>query len=135
MYDACNVLGIKNPGIAKLDAKIRKGFSFQMARRLQSLLAMTDDEVAWHLGISKSAFRRLKKGGKLSRISSDRLYRLAYLFAWAADVLHSKENARKWLTSPHLLFDEHTPLRVAETEPGSREVENMLGKIRYGLPV
>ena len=134
MYDACNVLGIKNPGIAKLDAKIRKGFSFQMARRLQRLLAMEDAELAWHLGLSKSAFRRLTKGGKLSRISSDRLYRLAYLFAWAADVLHDKKDARKWLTSPHPLFGGRTPLRVAETEPGTREVENMLGRIRYGIP-
>lgn len=134
MFDACNVLGIKNPGLAKLDAKIRKGFSFQMARRLQRLLAMEDAELAWHLGISKSAFRRLKKGGKLSRISSDRLYRLAYLFAWAADVLGGKQNARKWLTNLHPLFGGRTPLRVAETEPGSREVEAMLGRIRYGIP-
>ncbi|MDA8170668.1 MAG: DUF2384 domain-containing protein [Nitrospiraceae bacterium] len=136
MYNVGNVFGIKISGSMDFDERIKKGFPFSMARKVQRRLDIPDKDLARILGVSMSTFRRLKKRkGKLSFVSSDRLYRAAALFAWAADVLESEEDAREWLTRPHGLFGHKPPIEVAETEPGSREVENMLGRIRYGIPV
>ncbi|MDA8089299.1 MAG: DUF2384 domain-containing protein [Nitrospiraceae bacterium] len=126
MYDVRNVFGIKR---AKIDfhEEILNGFPFSWARSVQRHLDMSDKDLANFMCISISTFRRIKREKrKFSRKASDRLYRLAALFAWAVDVLHSKEDARKWLTSPHPLLNGRIPIELAETDPGKILVENIL---------
>lgn len=133
-YNAAKVFRIKE-GVKTVDfdSLIRRGFPFYMVRRAQRLMEIPDKDFASILGIGIGAFRRLKlKKGKLSRISSDQLYRLSALFAFAVDVLGSEEYARKWFASHLILFGGQTPLELAETDPGSREVESLLVGIRYG---
>lgn len=133
MYDVGNVLGIKNAVSLDFSSKISKGLSFRVARRVQNLLAVPDRDFARILGISISTLRRLKKRkGKLSFVSSDRLYRLAYLFAWAVTVLEKEEAARRWLSHPQFGLGGQIPLKMAHTEIGSREVEGILSGIEHG---
>ena len=136
VYDVTKVFRIKHEvNDLYFDSIIRKGFSFYMARRLQRLMDLSDKDFAWMLGISIGVFRRFKiKKGRLSRTASDRLYRLAVLFAFSVDILESEESARKWFTSRPIPLGRRTPLEFAETEPGAREVEALLGRIRYGIP-
>ncbi|MDA8090280.1 MAG: DUF2384 domain-containing protein [Nitrospiraceae bacterium] len=133
-YDITKVLKIKHEATDFFfDSIIRKGFPFYMARRVQSLLDIPDKDFARILGIGISAFRRLKiNKGKLSHISNDQLYRLAALFAFAVDVLGSEEYAKRWFTSRLIPLGGRTPLELAETDLGGREVENLLNSIRYG---
>ena len=51
----------------------------------------------------------------------------------AVVVMESLENARKWLFSPQVGLGGAVPLEYAETEVGAREVENLLGRIEYGV--
>jgi putative toxin-antitoxin system antitoxin component (TIGR02293 family) len=51
----------------------------------------------------------------------------------AVDVLGSQEVARRWLTHPQFGLGGAAPLDYAETEAGAREVENLLGRIEYGV--
>ncbi len=134
VYDVTKVFKIKHEVREfYFDSLIRKGFPFQMARRAQRLMNIPDKDFARIIGISMGAFRRLKiKRGKLSLISSDRLYRLSSLFAFGVDVLESEESARGWFSSRIIALGGRTPLELAETDPGTREVESILGGIRYG---
>ena len=50
------------------------------------------------------------------------------LTAWGAE-----EAARRWLSSPQVGLGGALPLEYAETEVGAREVENLLGRIEYGV--
>ena len=51
----------------------------------------------------------------------------------AVEVMESEENARKWLASPQAGLGGAVPLEYAETEVGAREVEDLLGRIEYGV--
>ena len=85
------------------------------------------------LGISKATLHRRKLAGKLGPAESDRVVRFARLLGRAAAVMESVENGRRWLTSPQIGLGGEIPLEFAETEVGAREVENLLGRIEYGV--
>ena len=85
------------------------------------------------LGISKATLHRRKITGRLDAAESDRVVRFARLLGWAASVMESLDNGRRWLTSPQVGLGGAIPLEYAETEVGAREVENLLGRIEYGV--
>jgi putative toxin-antitoxin system antitoxin component (TIGR02293 family) len=85
------------------------------------------------LGISKATLHRRKVAGKLDAAESDRVVRFARLLGKSAAVLDSLENARQWLSAPQTGLGGAVPLEYAETEIGAREVEDLLGRIEYGV--
>ncbi len=85
--------------------------------------------------VSKATLARRQKAAKrrLSREESDRLARLARLWAFSVDVCGSEEAARRFLSDPYALLGGRVPLEVAtETEIGARTVEELLGRLKYG---
>jgi putative toxin-antitoxin system antitoxin component (TIGR02293 family) len=75
----------------------------------------------------RSAERRLTSG------ESDRLARLARIWAFAAEVWGSDAAAQRFLAEPHPLLRGRAPRDVAaETEIGARTVEELLGRLRFG---
>jgi len=49
------------------------------------------------------------------------------------DVLEDAELARQWFKMPAKALGGKTPLQYADTEPGVQEVEDLLGRIVYGV--
>lgn len=72
---------------------------------------------------------------KLKPEESERLERLARTVALAEDVWESRDDAHEFLASPQPTLENRTPLELAESELGAREVEELLMKLEYGLPV
>lgn len=64
---------------------------------------------------------------------SDRLARVARLYATAEDVLGAREVAQEWMETPNRALDGARPLDELETDISAREVEDLLGRIRYGV--
>jgi putative toxin-antitoxin system antitoxin component (TIGR02293 family) len=100
---------------------------------LRSNLDLPMEKLAPMLGISKATLHRRKTAGILAATESDRVVRFARLLGRAAAVMESLENARRWLTSPQVGLGGEVPLEYAETELGAREVEDLLGRIEYGV--
>jgi putative toxin-antitoxin system antitoxin component (TIGR02293 family) len=100
---------------------------------LQKSLAVPMDKLVPMLGISKATLHRRMAEGRLGRAESDRVVRFARLMGKAVEVMKSEENARRWLTSPQFGLGGAVPLDYAETEVGAREVEDLLGRIEYGV--
>ncbi len=75
----------------------------------------------------ETAARRFERG------ESDRLVRVARLYALAEDVLGSREAAEAWMRTANRTLDGARPLDLLETEIAAREVEDALGRIRYGV--
>jgi putative toxin-antitoxin system antitoxin component (TIGR02293 family) len=59
--------------------------------------------------------------------------RFARLLGKAIKVFGSEDDARQWLGSPQVGLGGSAPLDYATTEIGAREVENLLGRIEYGV--
>src|SRR5206468_4426907 len=100
---------------------------------LQAKLEVPMEKLVPMLGISKATLHRRKALGKLDPAESDRVVRFARLMGKAVEVMESEENARKWLASPQAGLGGAVPLEYAETELGAREVEDLLGRIEYGV--
>ena len=52
----------------------------------------------------------------------------------AEDVWQDREQARRFLTTPHPEIRGKTPLDAALTELGARQAEEVMARIVYGLP-
>ena len=64
---------------------------------------------------------------------SEHVVRIATLLNRARQVFDDAEGAAEWLKTPNLSLGDKTPLEYADTEVGAREVENLLGRIDYGV--
>jgi putative toxin-antitoxin system antitoxin component (TIGR02293 family) len=76
-----------------------------------------------------------RRRNKLSPAESEKTERLARVLAVAEHVFRDKQEAREWMSTPHPEMDAMAPADVARTELGARRVEDILGRIIYGLPV
>ena len=84
------------------------------------------------LVVSRATYKRSQR---LSPIASERAERLARVVALAAQALGSKDEARTWLNAPHPLLGNRTPIEIAASDLGARQVERILINIEHGLPV
>ena len=76
--------------------------------------------------------RRIKKGVRLSPEESEKLQRVARVFAMALDVWGSEEDAREFMVKLHPMLDDRSPFEASLTEIGAREVESILGRLLFG---
>jgi putative toxin-antitoxin system antitoxin component (TIGR02293 family) len=118
---------------SKLINVIQAGLAVHELEDLQASLAVPMERLGPLLGISKATLHRRMAGGRLRATESDRVVRFALLMGKAVEVLESEENARHWLTSPQFGLGGAVPLDYARTEVGAREVEDLLGRIEYGV--
>ncbi len=117
-----------------IDTAIRKGFPCSAGDRIKGITHLSDERLAQILGISKKTLGRLRKSrGKFSPVASDRLYRFAKIVALAIEVFGSEERASEWLSEPQFGLRWKTPLDLLTTDAGTEEVEDLLGRIKYGV--
>ena len=120
-------------GAAQVVELITQGIPWKELEALQQGLQLTMEELAVKIGMSRATLNRRKAEGRLDQAESDRVVRLARLTGKAVGVFESQENARQWLTSPQVALGGALPLDFAQTEVGAREVEDLLGRIEYGV--
>lgn len=87
---------------------------------------LTQDEV-------EARFAQRRNEGRLTTEESDRLYRLARLFERAIVVFESEDDAREWFHRPQVGLDGSSALELTRNEPGTKEVEALLGRIEHGV--
>jgi putative toxin-antitoxin system antitoxin component (TIGR02293 family) len=118
---------------SELIRKIQKGLRFSELETLQTSIGMPFEQLAAKLAISRSTLQRRKAAGRLSPDESDKVLRFARLLEHATDVFGDVDKARAWLKHPQYGLGGAVPLDYAETEIGAREVDNLLGRIDYGV--
>ena len=128
------LLGHKVSNPADLDDLIRQGLPWASARHAKETLELSDEVFASLLEASLRTLSRWKKSRKrLSLVASDRLYRLALIVSLASEVFEDRARALRWLQRPQTGLGGRVPLEMIRTEAGAREVENLLGRLEYGV--
>ena len=112
---------------------INKGLPFSELEHLRNEIDESLEAVAGQLSISRSTLQRRKIERRLSPEESDRLMRLWRLLRQAIDLFGNAERARAWLKHPQFGLGGAVPLDFAKTETGAREVENLLGRIKFSV--
>lgn len=111
---------------------IREGFPPAVVEELMRASGLTLKELAAALDLSPRSLQRRRRSGRLAPYESDRLYRLARIVALANEYLGDHERAMRWLKRPNRALGGAAPVTAIDTEPGARQVENILGRIAYG---
>lgn len=117
----------------ELIRQIQKGLRFTELETLQHSLDMPFEKLAAKLSISRSTLQRRKLAGRLSPEESNKVVRFSRLLRQASDLFGNAEKARAWLKHPQYGLGGAVPLDYAETEVGAREVEDLLGRMKYGV--
>ena len=117
----------------ELIRQIQKGLRFTELETLQNSIDLPFEQLAAKLSISRSTLQRRKAAGRLSPDESDKVIRYSRLVRQAADLFGDIEKARAWLKHPQYGLGGAVPLDYARTEAGAREVENLLGRMKYGV--
>ena len=94
----------------------------------------TTDELARLIRVPPRTYaRRVASKARLKVPEGERAVRIMRLFERAKQVFGTDENTRRWFDSRLLALGRKTPLEYAQTEPGAREVENIIGRIEHGV--
>ena len=112
---------------------VRQGLSTEVFKTLAADLQMSERELAGVLHIPNRTLDRRLKEGILSSGESDRLARVARILKRAQEVFGNAEKARGWMNTQLAAFDGETPLQRADTSLGAAQVEDVLGRIDYGV--
>ena len=126
-----HVAKAKHP--TELIRQIQKGLRFSELESLQNSIDLPFEQLAAKLSISRSTLQRRKAAGRLSPDESDKVIRYSRLLQQAVDFFGDIEKARAWLKHPQYGLGGAVPLDYARTETGAREVENLLGQMKYGV--
>lgn len=130
------VLGSSVETLGDLAAAIDRGLPRSVVRALASSAVPAGDVEGRRRVVALVASpATLKRRARLSPAAGERAERLARVAALAAQAIGNDAEAKAWLTAPHPLFGNRTPIEVAATDLGAREVERVLHNIEYGLPV
>lgn len=112
---------------------VREGISVKKLQEVANELGVADRKLAEVLKIPSRTFDRRLRSGVLSVSESDSLARVARLFERASEIFGSAEKARGWMSSPLAALDGETPLQRADTSIGAIQVDDLLGRIDYGV--
>lgn len=128
------LLGLRTYDVPHLLRRIQKGFSFNAFERLQRNMSVSDEELGELVQVPPRTLARRKQESRFSPEESDRLLRVARLFARALELFEGEaEGARAWLGKPQPALGGAIPLSFARTDLGAREVEAVIGRLEQGV--
>jgi putative toxin-antitoxin system antitoxin component (TIGR02293 family) len=113
---------------------IREGLPVKALFLLAQRLDLRQAEISEKIGIpQRTLTRRMTQHSRLTPAESDRTVRLAQVYATASDTLGDGDKAAAWLKTPNRALRGNRPIDQLDTDPGVREVEDVLGRIAYGV--
>jgi putative toxin-antitoxin system antitoxin component (TIGR02293 family) len=113
---------------------VRKGLPASSVTALAEKLDMGNNVLSRKLGIpQRTLTRRLSQRSRLTTAESDRTVRFARVYASAVEMIGDEDKAVEWLRTPNRALGGERPLDQLDTDLGAREVEDILGRIAYGV--
>jgi putative toxin-antitoxin system antitoxin component (TIGR02293 family) len=113
---------------------VRRGMPASVLSALAGHLKVSIGAIQMLAGIpAATAARKRSTKQLLQPILSDRLFRIASVYALAKEVLESGDAAAEWLSESNRALNGRTPLELLDTEIGTREVELILQRLEHGV--
>lgn len=119
--------------LTQQDSLARQGLPIEFVSAFQSQFGIAPEQTAEILQVSLRTLQRSQSQGKdLDAAQSGRLLRTAQIIERAKKLLGDAE-ARDWLRREQTALNYRVPIDLLETEPGARAVEQLLGRIDFGV--
>jgi len=113
---------------------VRQGLPASSLNALAGKLHVASSVLSRKLGIpQRTLTRRLSQSSLLTPAESDRTVRMARVYANAVEMIGDEDKAIQWLGTPNRALGGERPLDQLDTDMGARMVEDILGRIAYGV--
>jgi putative toxin-antitoxin system antitoxin component (TIGR02293 family) len=120
---------------AAMAQKVEEGLPVLDVVEFGKEAGFTVDELARLMHIPPRTYaRRVAAKSRLKVPEGERAVRIMRIYDQAKELFVTHENTRGWLNTELPALRGRTPLEFAQTEPGAREVENLIGRIEDGIP-
>ena len=120
--------------VARLRKHVRAGFAADRVEDVVRQANLPMKDVLALIDLSQRTYERRQSDGKhLTSAQSDRLLRVARVFAKATHVLGTKEKASRFMQKPNRALGGETPLSHIDSELGDDAVLEVLGRIEHGI--
>lgn len=110
------------------------GLPFNTLAHIAGEASLPIDTLASAVGINRATMDRRKIAGKLTATESKRLFAISLIVAKATALFGGNATtAAKWLLTLSPALGDRTPLEMAASEKGSRDVEALIGRLKHGI--
>lgn len=120
--------------LSDLRERVQDGLPYGSFEALAASYGLDKARLVQVLGVPARTLARRRQQARFASEESDRLVRLARVAALAEDVLGERAKAGRWLQKPNRALSGAAPLDRLDTDLGTREVEDILGRIAHGIP-
>lgn len=127
-------LGLSVNTVPDLIKSIARGFSYKALLAFETNSGVSLQALAETIGIPERTLARRRVAGRLAPEESERLLRLSSIFEKTVELFEGDvSSAVHWLAASKRALEGQTPLQYVRTEVGSREVENLIGRLEHGV--
>ena len=113
----------------------RQGLLRAEVDAVAALVGLTDNEMAYALNMTPRNLHRLRAEQRFGVDASERLLLLKNLLLHALDTFEGrKSTVLHWLRTPIRELANQTPLQLTDTVTGFGLIDDVLGRLDYGLP-
>ena len=113
----------------------REGVVRSFVDQVSQMVGLTDNEMAYILGMTPRNLHRILSDKRLSTDASERLLLLRNILIHALDTFEGKRTVvLSWLRTVIPELNDQSPLTLMDTVTGFSLVDDVLGRLDYGLP-
>jgi len=109
---------------------IMNGIPVRAVKNIQEYISVNDAKMASLIHLSPKTFRSRKT---LKADEGDHAYTIARVIVAAEDAIGEKDAAIEWLYSKQAALGDRIPMELIGTSAGTQAVEDLLGRIEYGV--
>lgn len=119
----------------KLIQSSRDGLLRSYVDQISQMVGLTDNEMAYILGMTSRNLHRITPDKRLGIEASERLLLLRNILIHAMDTFEGKQNVvLSWLRTSIPELNDQAPVTLMDTVTGFGLVNDVLGRLDYGLP-
>ena len=113
---------------------VKRGLAIQHLDRFLEVTQFPRSAVLKVLKLTSRDFQKRKASRRLTPLESERLWRLAKVYKKSLDLFEGDaKQATLWLKTRQRALQDVSPLLCIVTEPGASAVEELIGRIEYGV--
>jgi putative toxin-antitoxin system antitoxin component (TIGR02293 family) len=133
-YAFVALVGLRAEDPLAIFRAVQKGLSITALETFQRRSGLSTTELSDAIIVTARTLARRKEQGRLEPEESDRLLRVARVFAKALDLFDGDaDQTRAWLSVPQRALGGVPPLVLARTDLGAREVEALAERLEHGV--
>jgi len=128
------LLGLETFAAQDLLKTVGKGLRYRTFERFQRNTDLPLESLLAWIDVPRRTLTRRKREGRFLPDESDRLLRATRLFGQTLELFEgNRQAATDWLTTAQPALGGATPLDLARTEVGAREVERLIHRLEHGV--